>query len=144
MELIGIGLASVGGMIVAPLYCLFLKMVVLKRQRVALFAFSISALLTLFSVVEALLVATLGPLSVRVMIGPAFYLIHFVLFLSFAPAIGCALLLNPIKFVAERSPWLTVSLLCWTVGVFSLLYHVYVAEALYGVNGVGGLFEFPF
>lgn len=83
---------------------------------------------------EWILLATLGAVQCRVMIGPAFYLLHSALFLLAVPSLVNILMIGRTVPLA----WPVVGLLA---GVFALpvvLTQYGVSEALYGIDGSGG------
>jgi hypothetical protein len=81
--------------------------------------------------------ATLGAVRTRGAIGPGFYPIHMVLFVLAVPALANILI---IKAKAGRTvgSWFAVALLCSMFALPVVLTQYGVAEALYGVDGVGG------
>ena len=87
-------------------------------------------------IVEWGLLAFRGAVGARVLVGPAYYTSHVVLFFLGCPALMNILVLtNPSRWYARR--WLTLTLS--TMLAFVLVFQQYaVFEALYGIDGVDG------
>ncbi len=90
-------------------------------------------------VLEWLLLATLGAVQSRSMIGPIFYLVHLALFLLAVPALANILVIGR----SEPLSWPQVGLLSALLSLPVVLTQYGVAEALYGIDGNGGPFGNP-
>jgi len=140
MEAFGIAIALAGGLVAAPIFCFVLAKVVRRFSRVAALLFVVSVPLILLYASELIVVSMRGVLSTRAMIGPVYFLIHVVLTLSSAPALACVLILG------RRSPaawWPLTAAICWFVGAGSIFYQYDVTETLYGIDGQGGPYQWP-
>lgn len=135
METLGIALGILGGLFAAPAFCFALVKFSPFLPRLLSLTHSISiGALALFAV-ELVLVAFMGSVQVRALIGPAFFPLHAILTLGAAPALACVLLLGQRNFSRW---WLGVAAICWVVGVFAIFYQYSVSETLYGPDGIGG------
>jgi hypothetical protein len=140
VEAFGIALALVGGLVAAPIFCLALAKMVRPFPRVASSAFWLSVPLVLLYALEVLLVLTGGVLFTRALIGPPYFLIHVLLTFSAAPALACVLILGRRSL---SNWWPLVAAVCWLVGAGSVFYQYDVAETLYGIDGQGGRYQWP-
>jgi hypothetical protein len=140
MEAFGIAVVLLVGLVGAPVYCFVLAKFVQPFPALAFFAFWMAAPLVALFVVEILLVITFGILGTRALIGPGFFLTHAVLSLAIGPALACVALLGH-RGIARW--WPLVAVVCWFVGAAAIFYRYNVAEALYGVDGFGGPYQWP-
>jgi len=139
MELFAILFAGCFGLVAAPVYCFVVARFVRRHRVLNPFGFWGSvAVLGVFSF-EFVVVSSRGAVAVREFVGSGFFGAHSLLVLAAAPALGCVLLLG-----RPRLPWPVVAALCWFTGMAVLLYHFDVGETLYGIDGVGGPYAFPF
>jgi hypothetical protein len=140
VEAFGIAVALVGGLFAAPIFCLVLVKVIRRFPPLALFGFWVSVpLFGLFSV-EVALVLLLGVLSTRALVGPAYFLLHVLLTFAAAPTLACLLLLGRRSI---KGWWPVAAALCWFVGAGAVFYQYDVAETLYGIDGRGGPYLWP-
>jgi hypothetical protein len=140
MEVLGIALALVGGLVAAPIFCFVLAKVVRRFPRIAALAFLVAVPLVLLYALELMIVLTRGILSTRALIGRPYFLIHVVLTFAAAPALACVLILGRRSLA---SWWPLAAAICWFVGAGSIFYQYDVAETLYGIDGQGGPYQFP-
>lgn len=140
MEAFGIAIALVGGLVAAPIFCFVLAKVVRRFPRVAALLVLVSVPLVLLYALELIIVLTRGILSARALIGSPYFLIHVVLTLSSAPALACVLILGRRSLAAW---WPLAAVICWFVGAGSIFYQYDVAETLYGIDGQGGPYQWP-
>jgi hypothetical protein len=84
-------------------------------------------------------VAVLGAVAARRLIGPVFWGIHLLVVLLGAPALANVLMLKPHSMWFRR--WYGAVALCCAFGVFLVFFQVGVGDALYGPDGVGGPFS---
>jgi hypothetical protein len=118
------------------LYVLFLVFVVRPRSRLSLWLWWAAVPILGTLAIELLLLATLGTLRSRAVVGPAFYPVHSVLFFVCPPALANLLVLRQRRAVML---WSCTAVLCCTVfGFGSVLLQYAVSEALYGVEGDDG------
>lgn len=133
MELFGImfSIPVVFGMCMP--YCALLAMVLRNLDRIHAFLYVPSlAVLALF-LVEMALVALLGIVDSRSLVGPAFYVVHLTIFFLGTPALANVLVLRPVL-----CKWYVAGLICTVYAVFLVLLQYRVAEALYGIDGTNG------
>ena len=140
MEAFGIAIALVGGLVAAPIFCFVLAKVVRRFPRIAALLVLVSVPLVLLYALELIIVLTRGILSARALIGSPFFLIHVVLTLSSAAALACVLILGRRCLAAW---WPLAAVICWFVGAGSIFYQYDVAETLYGIDGQGGPYQWP-
>lgn len=141
MESIAIGLAIIGGVVAAPLFCLGLVRLVKPFQILTSFALWPSFAILLLFALELGLVSFFGAVGARKIVGPAFFLMHSAATLLLAPALACSLLLGRRSLA---SLWPFVAIICWIVGVFAIFYQYDIAESLYGIDFIGGPYVSPF
>ena len=89
--------------------------------------------------IEIALVLSHGVIGARMLVGSGFFMIHALLVLAVAPAFGSTLLLG-----WKTLKWPVAAVLSWFVGMTALFYQIDVAETLYGIDGIGGPFVWPF
>jgi hypothetical protein len=135
VEGIAIALYLAGGLIAAPTFCLVLAKWIRQLPRLArllwCFGLSISGLF----VSDLILVAVVGSVRARELLGPGFPDIHAFVTLLAAPSVACAVLLGQRNLARW---WPAVAAFCWLVGAFAIFYQYGVMEALYGIDGIGG------
>lgn len=142
MELFGILIAAVLGLVVSPLYCIFVERVILRINVLSRLLWWISSVIIVLFITEICLVLIFGPVELRRIVGCWFFTIHSVLFLAIAPAIGAFLLLT--RKVNKFIKWYVAAPICWITGIAAILYQFFIAESLYGVDGIGGPYIWPY
>jgi hypothetical protein len=140
VEAFGIAVVLVGGLVGAPIFCFVLAKVVRRFAQAATLAWWVAVPLVFLYVLELLLALTRGVLSTRALIGPSYFLIHVLLTFSAAPALACVLILGRRNVAAW---WPVAAAICWIIGAASIFYQYDVAEALYGIDGQGGPYQWP-
>jgi hypothetical protein len=140
VETVAIGLALIGGLFAAPIFCLTLVKLIRQFPPLSSFGFWVAVPLLGFFFVEVALVLWLGILSTRALVGPPFFLVHVLLTFAAAPALACLLLLGRRSL---KNWWPVVAALCWFVGAGAVFYQYDVAETLYGIDGRGGPYRSP-
>lgn len=140
METLGIALALLGGLVAAPVFCFILVRLVRPFHALATPMFWAGVTVVALFSVEALLVSLLGIRGTRELVGPAFFLTHVVLTLSLAAALACALLLGKRSL---KTWWPLAAAICWVAGAGAIFFQYDVAETLYGIDGAGGPFQWP-
>jgi hypothetical protein len=139
MEIFGIVLSIPVAFIASTLYCLFVAKVVSKSRGASRWLSFGSYLVLFLFLIEVALLATLGAVRSRTLIGAGFYVGHLVIFFLGVPALANLLVLRiRRRFLSE---WYVAAVLC-TVFAFSLVMLQYgVSEELYGIDGVDGPFS---
>lgn len=140
MEAFGIAIALLGGLVAAPLFCFGVVRLVRPFESLAALGFWVSVTAVALFSVEVLLVSAWGVLGTRRHLGPGFFPLHAVLTLVLAPASACALLLGK-RSLARW--WPLAAAICWFVGAGAIFYQYDVAETLYGIDGIGGPYQWP-
>jgi len=136
MELFGIAASIPVAFIMIALYrFILLKAVARFRWAAALLRPASYVVLGLFAV-EIGLLATLGAIQSRALIGPVFFIGHIIVFFFGAPALANVILLR--KPSGAASKWYVISSLCTILAFFLVLLQYYVSELLFGVDGIGG------
>ncbi len=115
-----------------PLIGKVVRMIVRARHSI----YHVSLLVLGMIVVEMLLLATLGVVRSRAVVGPSFYLLHVACFFLGTPALGNVLILAGRGPLAARK-YIAVAL-CTILASFLILLQYSVSEALYGLDGSGG------
>lgn len=135
MESLAIALWIAGGLVTAPIFCFVLATYIRPHRTVARIFFYPAVFGLCLLTLDLLAVGWVGAVRSRELIGPAFFPIHtFVTLVS--PAFLAGSLLLGERHFARR--WIAVAGLSWMLGVFSIFYQYGVAEALYGIDGLGG------
>jgi len=135
MELFGILLSIPAALVVSMLYCRFVAKVVSRSDRaIAWFRIASWIVLALLAA-EATLVASIGSVQSRAVLGPGFYVTHVALFFLSTPALANLLVLR------YRKRWYFVPFACAGLAFFLVLFQYSVSESLYGVNGNDGPFS---
>jgi hypothetical protein len=136
VEILGILLSIPAALVVCTLYCLFLVAVVSRLPRLSrMFMYASVVVLGLWAL-EVVLLVTLGAVTSRAQIGPAFYLVHVVLFFLGAPALANVLVLR--RNVGVTGKWYVAAPICAVYAFILVLMQYGVSEALYGIDGTGG------
>jgi hypothetical protein len=141
MEAFGIALWLLGGLLAAPTFCFALVKLLRPIPVVSVIAFRVAAMCVALFGLELIFVCLWGVLGAREHLGPLFFPVHALLTLGVAPACACALLLG--RFSLARW-WPLAAVLCWFVGAGAIFYQYDVAETLYGIDGIGGPYHWPF
>lgn len=136
MELVGIALSIPVAFLMSMGYCLVAGKVLRNREplRVLLLRASWPVLGCLL--VELALLASLGAVRSRGILGPGFYVAHLLLFFLGTPALANLLVLPRKDWLLGR--WYVAGLLCTLLAVFLVFLQIGVSEALYGVEGKTG------
>jgi len=136
MELFGIILSIPAAFTASGLYILFLIFVVRRFKQMSLWLWWSGVIILAFFAVELLLLATLGPVRSRAVVGPSFYPAHVALFFGGTPALANLLVLRQRRAVGL---WACAAVVSCTVFAFgSVLLQYAVSEALYGIDGNNG------
>jgi hypothetical protein len=135
MELFGIALWILGGIVAAPLFCYGVVHFIKPKQYLSSAIFYVAMLGTALFAIDLVLVGVLGSVGARALVGPVYFPFHALVTLLSAGSLACTLLLGPWRL---SSRWLTIAAVCWAVGVFAILFQYNVSETLYGVDGLGG------
>jgi hypothetical protein len=140
MEAFGILLSLLIGLVGAPAFCFVLARFIRPIPALAFFGFWMAAPLVVLFAVEILLVAAFGILGTRALVGPGFFLTHAVLSLATGPALACVALLGHRGILRW---WPLVAVVCWLAGAAGIFYRYDVADTLYGIDGFGGPYLWP-
>jgi hypothetical protein len=104
------------------------------RLRRSLYSVSLMVLGLFFA--ELVLLAKLGPVHSRAVVGPGFFVAHSVVFFLGPPALANALILGGCCPLVAR--WYVAGAICTIYALFLYLMGIGVGEALYGIDGRGG------
>ena len=141
MEIIGLVLAIPAVMLANVLYVLLVRFIFVRFQTIRRWLLWPSYVVVALAVVDVVLIATLGAVASRYLLGSAFWGIHEIVFVLGAPALGNVLLLTNQSLWLRR--WYGAAALCCVFGVFLVFFQVGVGDALYGPDGTGGPFSPP-
>ncbi len=138
MELVGI-LFSVPGAFVASVVYRYLILFASGRwPRIKPVFMLASCFVLALMITEWILLAVRGAVETRVAIGPAYYIVHSVIFFLGTPAVLNLLVLpNASKW---RDRWWSSVLLCTALAFILVVQQYVVYEALYGIDGASGPF----
>jgi hypothetical protein len=132
MEIFGIFLSIPAAFIISMFYCLFVAKVVSRSGRLISWLRIVSQIVLVLLVAEVMLVASIGSVRSRAVLGPGFYVIHLALFFVATPALANLLVLR------HRERWYFVPFACAGLTLFLVLFQYGVSESLYGINGDDG------
>jgi hypothetical protein len=138
MEILGIALSVPVAFVACLVYCFLLARVVVHLNRLRQAMWLVSALVLLTLVIEVSLVATLGAVRSRTIVGPGFYVAHVALFFLGPPALANLLVLWRPRGIVR---WYWAVPLCTLLAFGLVLLQYGVDEALFGVDGMGGPFS---
>jgi len=136
MELFGIYFAIPIAFILGMGYSAFLVEIRQKLKGLRSFLLIISTFILGIFLLEILLLATPGIVRSRAVVGPAFSVVHGLLFFLAPPALGNVLVLRGRKSFIGK--WYIAGILCAVMAIFLVFLNFSVSEALYGVNGNTG------
>jgi hypothetical protein len=135
MELFGIVLSIQIAFVASMLYRLLLDRTVLMLQGPSRWLRRGSLLILALFAAELILLATIGPVRSRGILGPGFYAAHLVLFFLGPPALANLLVLRPRG--GGPSKWYVAAVTCTLFAFFLVLLQYSVSESLYGINDNG-------
>jgi hypothetical protein len=139
VDVIGLALAFPAVFMANAVYVPFVRFGLTRWQRPWPAVLWASRAVLLLVLVDAGLVAILGAVGARTLIGPAYWMGHVLGVLAGAPALAHVLLLPPGRFWSKR--WYAVTPICFLFGMGLVFFQVGVGGALYGPDGVGGPFS---
>lgn len=139
MENCGIVLSIPVAFVLSTGYCLLLAKIV-ARQPLARSLVHAGGLvwLGLFAL-EVTLLVTLGAVRSRALLGPAFYVVHMLIFFLGTPALGSALVLSNRGGFLRK--WYVAAVACTVFALILVLLQYDVSERLYGIDGDNGPFS---
>lgn len=140
MQAFGMAIEMLIGLAGAPVFCFVLARFVRPFPTLAAWSFWLAVPLVVLFVLDLLLLITHGVLGTRTLVGPGFFLTHTVLALAIGPALACAALLG--RRGLQRW-WPLVAVVCWIAGATGLFYQHDAADTLYGTDGIGGPYQWP-
>jgi hypothetical protein len=136
VELFGIIFSIPVAFVVSMVYCAVLAHAIRRFERLRRWLYAVSFVLLAGFLAEVVLLATLGAVGSRAVVGPAFYVAHVVFFSLGTPASANVLLLRKRGPVVRR--WYLAGILCTGFASCLVLLQYGVSEALYGVDGTNG------
>jgi hypothetical protein len=139
VELIGLALAFPAVLVANVVYVPFVRFGLVRWQSLWPTVLWVSRAILLLLVMDVGLVATLGAVGARTLIGPAYWIGHVLVVLAGAPALAHVLLLPPGRVWSKR--WYAVIPICFLLGIALVFFQVGVGGALYGPDGIGGPFS---
>jgi len=141
MELFGIALSIPVAFLASTLYCLFLAPVITKFERTSRWLRVVSWTVLGVFAAELILLATMGSVRSRGLLGPGFYIAHLILFFLGPPALANLLVLRSLPGITAK--WYVAASLCTVLAFFSVLLQYQVSESLYGIDGNDGPYSRP-
>jgi hypothetical protein len=133
MELFGIMFSIPVAFGMSMVYCAVLAKVLRNVDRLYAILYIPSLVVLGLFLVEVVLVASLGAVSSRTIVGPASYVVHLVIFFLGTPALANVLVLRPVL-----CKWYVAGLICTVFAVLLVLLQYGVSKALYGIDGING------
>ena len=136
MELFGIIFSIPVAFVMSMVYCAVLAHAIRRFENLRRWLYAVSLILLAGFLAEVLLLATLGAVGSRALVGPGFYVAHVVFFFLGTPALANILLLRKREPLLRR--WYVAGLLCTVFAFCRVLLQYGVSEALYGIDGTNG------
>jgi hypothetical protein len=136
MELFGIVCSIPAAFVATVVYSFALRWVIRKQPWLATVLVPASLLVLASLAVEWVLLATVGAVRSRGIVGPMFYPAHLAVFLLSVPAAATVLVVKKAG-VRLGSPFVA-ALVCSVLALPVVLAQYVVTEALYGIDGTGG------
>jgi hypothetical protein len=136
MELFGIILSVPVAFVMSMVYCAVLAYAIRRYEPLCRLLYATSRILLLGFVCEIALLATLGAVRSRALVGPSFYVAHVIFFVLGTPALANVLLLRRQSPFLRR--WYVAAAVCTTFAFCLVLLQYGVSEALYGIDGTDG------
>jgi hypothetical protein len=136
MECFGILFSFPMSFVATAVYSFILRRVISRWSKMSNHLFWLSCVPLSLLILEFVGVVTIGTLSLRSNIGPAFYPIHSIIFFLTVPALANIMQIQKrFPFLAK---WYITALICAFVSVGIVILQYGVSEALYGINGTDG------
>ncbi|HEY4212846.1 MAG TPA: hypothetical protein VGM84_15295 [Steroidobacteraceae bacterium] len=135
MEVVGIALYALGGLVAAPVFCFLLARYARRFVSLSALLWRGSVGLLMLFILDLASYYFFGCVRARAAVGPIYFPMHALVTLLAAPAAACVLLLGR-RSISRW--WPAVAVVAWCIGVFAIFHQYNVSEALYGVDGVGG------
>lgn len=132
MEIFGIILSIPAAFVISMLYCLFVAKVLSRSDRLISWLRIASMIVLVLLAAEVILVASVGSVRSRAILGPGFYVVHLALFFLATPALANLLVFR------HRKRWYFVPFACAGLALCLVLFQYGVSESLYGINGDDG------
>jgi hypothetical protein len=132
MEIFGILLSIPAAFVISMIYCLFVAKVVMRSSRLISWARIACLAVLLLLIGEVILVASIGAVRSRAVLGPTFFVVHLILFFVCTPALSNLLVFR------HRERWYFVPFASTVLAFFLVLFQYSVSESLYGINGDDG------
>jgi hypothetical protein len=136
MELFGIACSIPTAFVAVVVYSFALRWVVRRQPWVARVFVPASLLVLAGLAVEWLLLATIGAVRSRGIVGPVFYPAHLAVFFLSVPAAATVLVVK--KDGTRLGSPFVVGLVCAVLALPVVLTQYGVTEALYGIDSTGG------
>ena len=133
MELFGIMFSIPVALGMSMVYCDVVAKVLRNFARLYAFLYVPSLIALGVFVIEVVLLVSLGAVTSRAIVGPAFYVVHLLIFFLGPPALANVLVLRPVF-----CKWYVAGLVCTVFAVFLVLLQYGVSESLYGIDGFNG------
>ncbi len=136
VELFGIVFSIPVAFVASMVYCAVSAHVIRRFETLRRWLYGASLLVLVGFLAEVALLATLGAVGSRALVGPAFYIAHSAFFFFGTPALANALLLRRRGPVLSR--WYAAGFVCTAFALCLVLLQYGVSEALYGIDGTNG------
>lgn len=141
MENYGIALSIPFCYLAAAVYCALLPRIVSAWPRLRM-PLLLPSLVVLGSLIgEMVLLATLGAVRSRGLLGPGFTMAHTALILLSVPALANILVLQ--RRIWWLREWYLAAVFCALLGLTVVVMQYAVNEALFGMDGTGGAYPGP-
>ena len=136
MEIFGIFLSIPVAFAASMLYCRLLGKIVSRSGRWGRWLRLASKIVLGLFAIELVMLATLGAVRSRAIVGPSFYVAHILFFFLGTPALANLLILR--TGGRSFSTWYVAATICTVFAFLLVLLQYSVSESLYGIDGDDG------
>jgi hypothetical protein len=141
MEIFGIILSIPAAFIASIIYAFIIRKATIKLPFLILPLLWVSVFVLIIGLLEFCGIASFGALKLSEAIGTLYYPIHIVLFFLTLPALATIMRLQ--NRFGILSKWYAIGSLCAVIGLCIVLQQYVVSEALFGIDGTGGIYKNP-
>lgn len=132
MEMFGIMFSLPVAFGSSAIYSFFLFRFVKPRARLSKTLMAASLMVLSFWLIELVSVVFFGGARLSVLIGPAFYITHLVLFFLAVPSLATVMVLQPASQFLAR--WYFAAAICTFFALIVVLLQYGVSEAIFGIE----------
>lgn len=136
MEMFGIMAAIPAAFVATGIYLIFLNKFIINNPRLSRVFLLFSYLVLALVVAEAIFLAAFGAVGTRAMLGPIYWRVHGILYLTGVPALANCFMLIRSRWASKD--WVVICIVCTLFATYLVFLEYGVYEALFGIDGMGG------